>query len=351
MAGWRLLVEDGVSAAEGLATDEALATRVGVGVSPPTLRLYTYRAHCALIGRFQDPQRELDLPYCRRHAVQVNRRPTGGGAILMGPDQLGVALCLSRHSVKGRARALMGWFGEGLLAALGELGLRGEFRGKNDLAVGGRKIAGLGLHRTASGGLLLHASLLVDLDLPLMTRVLRSPFEEDGPPPITTVREQLDAPITLGDVRGRVAASFDAPEVAGSLDDEEQAAVSELIRTRYEQESWLRSRQRAGTSLGESRIRTSGGTLTCQLALAGVAIQAARITGDFFADERLTDELEARLRWHSTAPAALAETVRAVWSGFAPEDGTLTLESLTRVVLDAAPAPYGCFVNPERSDD
>ena len=168
---WRLLTRDGVAAACGLATDEVLARNVGGGLSPPTLRLYTYRPHVALVGRFQDAASEIHLDYAQRHDIQVNRRPTGGGAILMGPDQLGVALALpGREDGLGeRARELMVRFSAGLVRGLADLGITAVFRGKNDLAVGGRKIAGLGIYRAPCGGLLFHASLLVDLDVKLMS--------------------------------------------------------------------------------------------------------------------------------------------------------------------------------------
>ena len=108
MKAWRLLREDGVSAGHGLAVDETLASRVVQG-APPTLRLYTYRPHSALIGRFQDAANEVHLAYCAAHGLEVNRRPTGGGAILMGPDQLGVALTvpekLARYAALDVAKA------------------------------------------------------------------------------------------------------------------------------------------------------------------------------------------------------------------------------------------------------
>jgi lipoate-protein ligase A len=66
---WRLIEEDGFSAAAGLARDEALARAVGERSSPPTLRLYTYRPHCALIGRFQDLESEVQLDACRREGI------------------------------------------------------------------------------------------------------------------------------------------------------------------------------------------------------------------------------------------------------------------------------------------
>ena len=89
--------------------------------------------------------------------------------------------------------------------------------GKNDLETGGRKIAGLGIHRTAAGGLLFHASLLVDLDVALMARVLKTPFTEITEAELatvatrtSTVRAQLGNQVQLDDVRERVAAGFAA---------------------------------------------------------------------------------------------------------------------------------------------
>ena len=52
----------------------------------------------------------------------------------------------------------MARFSGGLVNALSTLGIEATFRGKNDLLVGGRKIAGLGIHRAHSGNLRSEAS-------------------------------------------------------------------------------------------------------------------------------------------------------------------------------------------------
>ncbi|MEK7327092.1 MAG: lipoate--protein ligase family protein, partial [Chloroflexota bacterium] len=65
MTSWRLITDDGVSASFGLAADDCLAGRVGAGESEPTLRLYTYRSHCALVGRFQNLDNEVYREYCQ----------------------------------------------------------------------------------------------------------------------------------------------------------------------------------------------------------------------------------------------------------------------------------------------
>ena len=97
MTTWRYIKNDNVTASAGLAADEVLANCSGARTSLPTLRLYTYKP-CALVGRFQTIENELNLNYCFENKIPVNRRPTGGGAIIMGQDQLGVALVIPGKS-------------------------------------------------------------------------------------------------------------------------------------------------------------------------------------------------------------------------------------------------------------
>ena len=192
MSTWRMLRHEAVEAADGLALDEALAAGYGRQARrrPPTLRLYTYRSHCALVGRYQHLEAEVDLDACRRTNTPVNRRPTGGGAIVMGAGQLGVALATAAPAAQ-RPRQLLEGFAGGLIAGLARLGVTAGFRGKNDLEVDGRKIAGLGLALDGSGGLLLHASVLADLDVPFMLQVLRIPAAKLGRHAVASVEERV----------------------------------------------------------------------------------------------------------------------------------------------------------------
>src|SRR3990172_1889828 len=217
MTHWRLITDDGVSASFGLAADECLAGRVGVGESEPTLRLYTYRSHCALVGRFQNLENEIHRAYCEAHSILLNRRPTGGGAIIMGADQLGVALTIpgTGDDSYSRARELMAQFSAGVVNGLQSLGLAATFRRKNDIEVNGQKIVGLGIYRAPLGGLLFHASMLVVLDIPFMLHVLKTPFEKISDKEIasvadrvTTVRREIGREVELNEVRARVAEGY-----------------------------------------------------------------------------------------------------------------------------------------------
>ncbi len=366
---WRLITDDGVTASFGLAADEYMARRQGAGQTLPVLRLYTYRSHCALVGRFQSVDVEVNRAFCRAHGIAINRRPTGGGAIIMGEDQLGVALTLPRTAVtesRRRLRELLADFSAGIVAGLGELGIEARFARKNDVEVGGRKIAGLGLYRDRAGGLLFHCSLLVDLDIPLMLRVLRTPFEKLADKAIasvaervTTVRRELGRPVPLNEVRERVrdgfARAFEVELVPDEFTAAELTGIRRLEREKYLSAAWIEQKALTSDLTGSGLAKAPGGLIHVHLTLAGETIKAVLITGDFFVPEGVVAELERRLRWHSAAEEAVARTVSAFFAQSGDAFDGIAPKHVVRAILRAVQAarqqelevaPRGCFVNP-----
>ncbi len=367
---WRLITDDGVSASFGLSADETLAERVGADLSVPTLRLYTYRSHCALVGRFQNVENEVRLDYCRAHHIPVNRRPTGGGAILMGADQLGVALTIPGREDDnyGRARELMGLFSEGLVRGLNRLGVHAGFRRKNDIEVNGKKIVGLGIHRARSNGLLFHASLLVDLDVALMLRVLNTPFEKLSDKEIatvsgriTTVRGETQSRISLDEVRQEIARGYAAALgvqlMPGDFTSDELQAASALEQEKYLSRERIYQNSAVVDTVGASKIKTPAGLLDVRVTLAGPTIKAVFIRGDFFAAEHAVADLEASLRWQNSRPEKVAATLEKVYRQRSTEFNDIPLTALIEAVQKAVARarlaesqrqadPYGCYVNP-----
>ena len=367
---WRLITDDGVSASFGLAADEAIAQRVGLTLSQPTLRLYTYHSYCALVGRFQNVENEIHVGYCKETGITINRRPTGGGAIIMGADQLGVALAIPGRGDDSysHARELMGNFSNGLVCGLNQLGVTARFRRKNDIEVNSKKLVGLGVYRAPAGGLLFHASLLVDLDIALMLSVLNTPFEKLSDKEIdtvaariTTVRRETESKITLDEVRHVVAdgfvSTFDVSLVPSEFTSDECAAIETLEREKYLSEDWVYQTTAVPDSNGSAKVKTAAGLIDVSVTTAGATIKAAFIGGDFFAAENAVADLEASLRWHSSAPEKIAATIEKIFqsrgiefNGIQP--GTM-IEAVTKAVERARLAesqtranPYGCYVNP-----
>ncbi len=339
MTTWRYLSDDGAGAAGGLATDEALMSRHGregeAAAGDATLRLYTYRPHCTLVGRYQNLGEEVDLDACRARGFEVGRRPTGGGAIIMGPGQLGVAVA-ARADAERTPRELLGRYAEGVIAGLRRLGVEAAFRSKNDLEVSGRKIAGLGLYLDAEGAVLFHSSVLVDLDVALMLEVLRIPgaklsdkshLPASGGTPIrrvservTTVRRELAQPIEVDGVRQAVAAgfaeTFGVELEAGALGAAERRRRDRLIEERYGNDAWIHQRSPRRDARGSALLKTPGGLMRIYVATHGEVIKSALITGDFNVLPPAVGELEAALRWCRAEPDRIRElTARAFSAG------------------------------------
>ncbi len=319
MTSWRYIEDDGVGGAEGLALDESLAAghvRGGEGI-PDVLRLYTYRSHSALCGRFQHLEAEIDVVACDRTGTEFNRRPTGGGAIVMGEGQLGVAVA-APAPVAASPKSVLLRYSEGIVAGLASLGIEAAFGGKNDLKVDGRKIAGLGLYLDGSGGLLFHSSILADLDIPFMLDVLDIPAVKLGDAAVgavasrvTTVSEQTGKEWTGSDLRQVIADGFATAMgvdlVAGEPTAAEMARAAALLEDKYRTPDWVFQRSPQPDATATDAIRTPGGMIRVYLAMNGDTVKSALFTGDFNELPAPLAEFEGRLKWSRLERSALED--------------------------------------------
>jgi lipoate-protein ligase A len=140
----------------------------------PRLRLYEPRDTAVVLGAAGNPGRDLKL---EADGVPVLRRRGGGGAVVLTPGQVVLALVTEVASPFGNreyARAINAWVVEAL-ACLGVGGL--EQRGISDLALRGRKVLGTSIYRSRLV-LFYQASLLVSNDVSVFGRYLEHPHAE-----------------------------------------------------------------------------------------------------------------------------------------------------------------------------
>ncbi|OPX36966.1 MAG: hypothetical protein B1H13_13630 [Desulfobacteraceae bacterium 4484_190.3] len=176
---WRLFksLERPLSTAEGLAVDDTLPRSVSRNGSPPLLHLYTF-VPSVIVGKYQDIEAALRLDRCRARSIEYNRRSTGGGTVIMGPEivALGFGINVDYPGLKGGVGGLFETMSRVLAGALKRFGINAQFQPKNDLEVDGRKIAGLSAASETGNSLLFHTSLLVDFDIPLMMDIMNTPL-------------------------------------------------------------------------------------------------------------------------------------------------------------------------------
>ena len=318
MTGFRYLEDDlGLSSADGLAGDEALALSVSAGKAPQTLRLYSYRPS-VIVGRYQNLADAVDLEECGRRDHEWNRRHTGGGTVLMGPDQVAVALVMpeAEPHTPGTVRQHLHFFAGMLADALGEFGIEAGLEGKNDLQVAGRKIAGLAISQDIEGVVFFHCSLLLGFDVELMVNVLnlstrdlddrgQSCFSQR----MTTVHSHAPG-ATFGEMKHEIVRSL-ASRIGdanrGGWLSEETAEAQRLCRERYQSDEWIYSSRVMRRWTGTAECRTPGGNLRVYADRTGGVLDSVLITGDYFSRSLEIAALEATLR----GVPAQAEAIRS----------------------------------------
>src|SRR3989338_7304887 len=82
MQTWRLIRDGFNDGFYNMAVDEAIASAVENGISPPTLRFYGWKSSTLTIGYSQKIDKKIDIEYCRKDGIDIVLRPTGGRAVL-----------------------------------------------------------------------------------------------------------------------------------------------------------------------------------------------------------------------------------------------------------------------------
>ena len=355
---WRYIENDSVSASCGLATDEYLVdthiparSDYGHGC---ILRLYTYRDHCVVLGRFQDAESEVDLLECKKLGVEVNRRITGGGTIIMGRSQLGVAIIIPPGGANGsrgnnvpfQTRKVFEDYARGIIEALSLLGIQSEFRPKNDVLVRGKKIAGLAACVQENGNALFHASILLDIDTRLMASVLKIPFEKISDKEITEVDDRLTTvnreskeKVTIDRLKRLLKTGFENAFQMKlhnePLADFEIMGIKTLERKRYLTDEWIYQKSLISSETTAVRKKTKAGMINVNMIVMNNVIKDIIITGDFFSTTEFISTLERRLKWKAIDREVIAKAIKGTWSFSQDSISELNPEVLIDCILEA----------------
>lgn len=328
---WRYINESDVSASYGLGTDEYLTHMYSdypENEFPAALRLYNYKNYSVLTGRFQDITAEIDLDACHSKSYDYSRRLTGGGAIIMGADQLGVCLTTSsNYWAWDHIRELYKQFSKPLISALQAIGIDATFRSKNDLEVGGKKIAGLGVYISPKGDIQFHASVLLDLDVPSMLEVLNIPIKKYSDERkissvrqrMTTIRTETGIEYTIDEIKTLITHHYSSEfgkELIEQPITEREKNLIHKYEERYRSEEWIYQRSPQKDMTGNSLKRTNSGLLRTYIGLKGEHIKSVLITGDFMENQDLFLDIEAELKWSPLDKGYIEARVQSVFSKY-----------------------------------
>ena len=172
----------------------------------PVLTLCTPGRHLS-IGASQDAAREVDRDACAARGVPVLRREVGGGAVLLGRDQLYFHYVVPRRLAPGGGERLFAQLLAPVLDVHGSFGIPAARRPPGDIVVGERKL-GAAAAAELGGAVVLAASFLFAFDRATFAGCVRAPdrarLEADLRQGMATMHELLPEPPS----RALVAARF-----------------------------------------------------------------------------------------------------------------------------------------------
>jgi lipoate-protein ligase A len=164
-------------AAHNLALDGKQFRAMECGAGQESLRFWESPVPVMVLGRSGVIARDIDEEACVAAGIEILRRDSGGGAVLLGPGCLNysLVLALDRHpelrDVRASYRRILGW----VIAALAVPEL--EINGLSDLALTGKKVSGNAQRRGAKA-LLHHGTLLYGFDPRVLERYLKMPARQ-----------------------------------------------------------------------------------------------------------------------------------------------------------------------------
>jgi lipoate-protein ligase A len=242
-----------------MARDLALLEGVSAGSSPPTLRLYAWTPPCLSLGRHQ-PDTVADLAFCRRHGLDVVRRPTGGRAVLhhleltyavvapLGRGPLPLHLQDTYRRLCGALVRACTTLGVPACLTSGDVNLHLPGPRSNqpcfkqpaggEVVVGARKLVG-SASRTHRGAILQHGAILLDWDGALQAGAMGLPDDRSLRPHITTFAEQLGRAPTRDHLERVITAAF-VEELGVDLEPGELTAEEAERARELEQDPALR---------------------------------------------------------------------------------------------------------------
>ncbi|NIR58372.1 MAG: lipoate--protein ligase family protein, partial [Gammaproteobacteria bacterium] len=159
--------------------------------------LRLHRSHpTASIGAHEAAHQSLRLSYCRRRGLAVVRRLTGGGAYYLDRAQLGWTLTAVPREVGATLAEVLERAGRGVARGLRTLGVEAASPAPDVVEVAGRKLGAV-CARLDAGVVTAQGTLLVDVDVETMLKVLRVPREKLTPEGVAGARQRL---VTLNEL-------------------------------------------------------------------------------------------------------------------------------------------------------
>lgn len=343
---WRVIYTGQRSAYENIALDSVLLELKAEGRIPNTIRFLQFKPECVLIGYHQAVEQEVRLDYVTREGIDINRRITGGGAIYFDELQIGWEIIADRESFGNRSyEEITEVICKTVAKALNKLGIKAQFRPRNDIEVEGKKISGTG-GVFEGNAFLYQGTILMDVNLERMLKSLQIPIEKltskgikSAEERITWVKRELGYLPSKEDIFKVILEALEEElgikPYWGELTREELELFNEK-KDYFKSEEWVYHVKKAvtGDEILYGIYRCPGGTFRVSVKVDPhtKVLQQVVINGDFFINpKRLIYDLEAYLK--HTPISEVERRIREFFKEREFESVNLTVEDFVEAVM------------------
>jgi lipoate-protein ligase A len=125
-----------------------------------------------VIGKNQIIENEISLDFVKKNKIDIFRRPTGGGCVFNDTKTIVFSIITKKNKEFSFKKYL-----SGIIDAFKNLGVELYFSGRNDILLNEKKVSGNAFMQKKDG-IILHGTLLYDLDINTMVRCVTVPNEK-----------------------------------------------------------------------------------------------------------------------------------------------------------------------------
>ena len=251
-------------------------------IDEPVFYLWQNRP-AVIVGYNQEVNTEVNLEYLKANDIALVRRVTGGGAVYHDLGNL-------NYTIVGRSEDLERDYPEYaslMMKALQTLGIPATLSGRNDILVKGKKISGFA-KRVSRNRLMVHGTLMYDVDLDKLTQVLNPSATKLQSKGIASVRSRVAnlreylpeiADIQTFSQRLEEILSCNYKDAEYKLSENDLAHIQKLTDEKFATWEWNYGHSPKATLTHSARLAC--GTVEVYLTLKENRIASCRFGGDF----------------------------------------------------------------------
>ncbi len=266
-----------------------------LSIDEPVFFLWQNRPS-VIIGANQEVHTEVNLDYLKENDISLVRRVTGGGAVYHDLGNLNYTIVGSSDDLERDYPEYTRY----MLQALQKLGIPATMSGRNDILVEGKKVSGFA-KRVCKNRLMIHGTLMFDVNLEQLTQALCPPESKLQSKGIASVRSRVanlceylpeitDISIFKQKLESILSNNYTDQEWLLSQKDIQN--IEQLAHDKFEKWEWIYGHSPRATLNFSKRLAC--GTVHIHLNIAENRINSCQFGGDFIGNLP-TNELEKAL--------------------------------------------------------